>query len=105
MVEKKKKSSDQKGNGVDKGVSLFDGGINKSYVRATAGADANNLRNILPAFIRNEQEHSLVDRRKIHSSPIKLSRRFSQDSQTNVQQWNVSFLLFETYLQILITTI
>lgn len=94
MVEKKKKNDkDANGDNKNKNISLFDGGIQKSYFIAAVGnsdANASNMRIILPAFIRNEQQYSQAVRRKVHSSPIESSRRFSQDSQIVVHQGNVS---------------
>lgn len=53
---------------------------------------ANSMRIILPVFLENEQKHAQVERkRKIHSSPAKSMRRFSQDSACMEHQLSVSF--------------
>lgn len=52
---------------------------------------ANSMRIILPVFLENEQKHAQVERkRKIHSSPAKSMRRFSQDSACMERQLSVS---------------
>lgn len=60
---------------------------------ASSGKEADSLRVILPAFIENEQKHSQLERvRNIQSSPVKMMRRFSQDSAYHEKQSNVSFV-------------
>lgn len=51
-------------------------------------SDTQSMRIILPVFIENEQKYAQMDqhRRKIHSSPAKTTRRFSQDSTALEQQ-------------------
>lgn len=97
-----KKENERNESSVDTNLSIFDGGIQRTYVingnhyynannrNNYNSNDANNLRIILPAFIQNEQLHSqTMERRIIHSSPVKSSRRFSQDSQIIGRQLNV----------------
>lgn len=54
--------------------------------------DTKSMRIILPVFLENEQKYAQVERkRKIHSSPAKSMRRFSQDSAYTERQLNVSW--------------
>lgn len=54
--------------------------------------DTKSMRIILPVFLENEQKYAQVERkRKIHSSPAKSMRRFSQDSAYMERQLNVSW--------------
>lgn len=98
-----KQENDEKDINFDTNLSIFDGGIQRTYIvngnhyynvnnrNNDNSSDTNNLRVILPAFIQNEQLHSqTMERRIIHSSPVKSSRRFSQDSQIIGRQLNVS---------------
>lgn len=51
-------------------------------------SDTHSMRVILPVFIENEQKYAQMEqrRRKIHSSPAKTLRRFSQESSALEQQ-------------------
>lgn len=60
---------------------------------------SNAIRTMLPTFIENEQKYAQVERkRKIHSSPAKSLRRFSQDSSSLEQQLKVSMNEYMLYI-------
>lgn len=69
------------------GSSGNGGGDNRRLNSGSVGNISETFNVNLPAFIQNEKRSILFGgRRKIHSSPSKYPRRYSQDSDIVVQQ-------------------